>query len=243
MALPLADCSGRAANVAYGFREDDARGTHGQDAVATGKTRSAAFTLLEIILVLCILVLLAGSVSLGVFSWQDSTRLDEGARRYESLLLMARAEAANTGRRFQLTFQQQDSVVTSQFQWEPDPLKAPGKFSPYAGPWVSLAPSDQVKVTLSQRTGSSAYSLLANSTSMPASQASDSNATLDAITFYPDGTSDSAIIELTSLSERDGRRAFIEIDGQNGTINTFLLGGDDLTDYCQRNGLAVEKVP
>ena len=46
-------------------------------------------------------------------------------------------------------------------------------------------------------------------------------------TFYTDGTSDSAVFELSPVDATDSRRAVVLLDGLNGTIRTRLVGSPE----------------
>ena len=48
-----------------------------------------------------------------------------------------------------------------------------------------------------------------------------------AIVFDPDGSSDSAVIELSAVAAGDLRRAVINLDGRTGTITTQIVMPDD----------------
>ena len=48
---------------------------------------------------------------------------------------------------------------------------------------------------------------------------------MQAITFRPDGTSDSVLIELESADLGDTLRAAIKLDGENNLITTKILYG------------------
>ena len=58
-----------------------------------------AFTLVEVILAVAIIGLISGTFILGLGSWYQREAVDDGARRVESILRVARAEACSQGRR------------------------------------------------------------------------------------------------------------------------------------------------
>ena len=85
---------------------------------------------MEIVLAVALVVLLLG-MFVGTFStWYDSERMPEGARRLESILRLARAEACASGRRIRLTFD--DETLDAAIVWEPKPLEEPGTFVPHS---------------------------------------------------------------------------------------------------------------
>ena len=181
-------------------------------------------------MLLIALLLGVGMVSLA--GWSQSRRLDEGARRFETLLLMARADAANLGKKLRVAFQEtQDGQVEIQILWEADPLGAPQLFTEYSAcTWLHYLPAALVEVRRCELSASSDYRLM-ESEQMREEGASD--LALDAITFYPDGSCDSAVIELASTSEHDDRAALIEIHGLTGSITSRILTPSELADQMQ----------
>ena len=96
-------------------------------------------------LVLTLLVLMAGMVVIALGAWRDSRVLEDGADRIETALRMARAEAANQGRRVRLAFL--DDGAQPQVQWEADPLAKPGEFTPMAAcTWQDYLAMDRLRV-------------------------------------------------------------------------------------------------
>ena len=165
--------------------------------------RGGGFTLLELTLAAALLVLLMGTMVLSLSGWNESRRLEEGARRFEALLCMARADAANLGRRLRLDFaENEDGLNEIQLLWESDPLGAPQQFTGYtACTWSHHIPSGLVEVIRCESSGwEDGY--------RPSESESDEGV-LESVTFYPDGSCDSAEIELISTSSGDGRHAFI----------------------------------
>ena len=191
-----------------------------------------ALTLLELLLALSIVIALFGVVVLNVPAWAESQRLEEGAYRFESMLGMARAEAANLGRKLRLDFQTAEEGTTRiRVLWESDPLSAPEYFSEYSAcTWLHHVPTGLVKVARSELIGSSAYRLLEKNIM---EDAGASEVPLAAVTFYPDGSCDSAVIELLSTSASDKRVALIEVDGLTGTISSRITTPAELADERQ----------
>ena len=182
--------------------------------------RRRGLTLVELILTLALVAVLFSAVVLNAYGWGQSARLEEGARRFETLVLMARAEAANVGRALKLEFAEgEDGWVETRILWQGDPLADPQAFSEYAAcMWRHHLPTGLVSVASSRRTGPSAYRLL--ETEMADA---DEGEPLESLTFYPDGSCDSAVVELVSTSERDERTAVIEIEGLTGTVTRKVL--------------------
>jgi type II secretory pathway pseudopilin PulG len=190
-------------------------------------TRRAAFTLIEILLALFILVLLIAATAMNLGPWQGTGVLEEGAGRVETALRMARADAANKARRVRIAFGEEDGKF--QVLWEAEPLAEPGKFAEYtACAWRDLVPMDGVRVERCELTAPSIYQIADAGTPGGGTQQSRSAPALAAITFEPDGSGDSAVIELSATDGRDTRRAIIEIQGLTGTISSRILTTGEL---------------
>jgi len=195
-------------------------------------TGAKAFTLIEVTLVMLLLALLVGAVVLNFTDWGESRRLEEGARRFEALLYMARAEAANRGRKLRLAFEpgEQDRAEIRILE-EADPLGAPSEFSEFtACTWRHYLPGELVEVVRSELLGDSAYRLMERELT---DQADSTDQPLEAVTFYPDGSCDSALIELASTGESDARKAIIEIEGLTGTITRRILTPSEWEQYAR----------
>ena len=196
--------------------------------------RRGGFTLIEIILVVAMLTLLMGVLSVTMFGRVEDGYLDEGASRVATALRMVRAEAALKGRHFRLSFDaEQDLIVV---EWEPQPLAQPGQFIAYGGPmWLASLPNEMVRVVRCRLVGHSAVSLTQYGPSAGGSSGMGESEAIDRrpITFYPDGSGDSAIIELASRSAADHRSAVIEIDGINNQIHVHVLAPSELAAFYE----------
>ena len=76
--------------------------------VRTGSTQrdtGRAFTLVELLLAVALLVLLLGAVVFNFSSLQRGATLDEGVNQIGALIRYARAQAASSGRQLQLSFE------------------------------------------------------------------------------------------------------------------------------------------
>lgn len=183
---------------------------------APAQPRPAAFTLVEIVLSLSILALLAG-VSISVF-WGTlaEARTKENANRIRSLLLSARADAANAGRRYRLSFDEETRQPT--LSVEPDPLAKPGVFLPCDLWWVRQAELQAgVRVAVCERIGDSVF---ADESEGAAKSQRDRDSVLEEVNFYPDGSSDSARIVLANDDEHHPWAVEITLNGLDGTITT-----------------------
>ncbi len=178
-----------------------------------------AFTLVEVILAVAIIGLISGVFILGLGTWYQREAVDDGARRVESILRVARAEACSQGRRFRMVFDA--SSPQPKFFWEPRPLAEPGLFVPYYGTWANALPTDLLTFIKCRRTGDSARKLLTYSDAEE--PVSSDGEPLQSITFMPDGSCDSAIIEVVAADGLDQRVGRIEINGLTGSVDLRML--------------------
>lgn len=196
-------------------------------------TTRRAFTLLELLLVTVLMLALTGAVVFSFTHLQRGALLDEGVTRMETLIHLARAHAANSGRVVKVVFTPDASddgtpgstVVSVQVQSAPGvnrdtfvELRETRAESEGVGELVQI-----VNVEL-QGTDQTA----ATTDSSPAAPADESPtdtapATTQQITFYPDGSSDSAELILTSRDVEDSRRVSLKLTGITGATRRLLL--------------------
>jgi hypothetical protein len=87
-----------------------------------------------------------------------------------------------------------------------------------------------VQVERCDTLGTSIYQI-ANWSATGDSSTTASGATLPAtITFEPDGSSDSVVIELVSLDAGDSRHGMIQLDGLTGIVTSRMLSTQELAD-------------
>jgi len=179
-----------------------------------------------------LMALLVGAIVVNFTGWGQSRRLDEGARRFQTMLYMARAEAANRGRKLRLAFETgEQGRGEIRILEEADPLGAPGEFTEFtACTWGNYVPRGLVKVGRCELVGDSAYRLMEGEL---IGQGDSEDQPLEAVTFYPDGSCDSALIELVSTGESDSRKAVIEIDGLTGTVTRRILASSEWEEYAR----------
>jgi len=202
--------------------------------------RAAAYTLLEVLLTMSLFIML---ISVLVFTtWGIRAEfLDQGAYRFETVIRLARTEAANRGRRMRLQFQTSDEAQSGDAElpgsfsilWEPQPLAEPGQFVPYTdSSWARSLPNEMITVVRSQLTGASAHQVLTYDQGAPVGQDAEGRE-LQSVNFYPDGSSDSAFIELQSRDTEDTRHALISLDGINGIIETSIMTQTELQEFYE----------
>jgi prepilin-type N-terminal cleavage/methylation domain-containing protein len=190
------------------------------------------FTLIEILLALAIMAVLLIAAITDLGGWRRGQALDAGTERLATALRMARADAANLGRRIRLSFDVNDSgVIQLTVLWEVDPLGAPGQFTEHtACTWDDYISLSGVQVERCDTLGTSIYQI-ANWSATGDSSTTASGATLPAtITFEPDGSSDSVVIELVSLDAGDSRHGMIQLDGLTGIVTSRMLSTQELAD-------------
>jgi prepilin-type N-terminal cleavage/methylation domain-containing protein len=182
-----------------------------------------AFTLVEMLLALTIMGLLLTALALNFSALAGGQDLEEGATRIETALRMARAEAANLGRRIRLAFDEMDGRFI--VFWEADPLAEPGRFTEYtACTWDDFVSMDRIRLVRCQLVGPSLYQVVR----MGTAGGGDATAGPATITFEPDGSSDSAVIEVSAADERDARHVLIELEGLTGTVTSRILSPEEL---------------
>ena len=184
------------------------------------------FTLLEVVLALAILILMAGIVVVSFPALAGSHSLEEASLRMETALRMARADAANKGLRLRLAFDQEEGRVT--VLWEPEPLTGPGEFVEYTTcTWQKFLQVEGIVVERCQFVGTSAYRNFDDAT-VAGGYASDPDQT--AVTFEPDGSSDSVVIELVAAEVLEGPRARVELEGLTGAVSRRILTLEQLEE-------------
>ncbi|MCX5682146.1 MAG: GspH/FimT family pseudopilin [Planctomycetota bacterium] len=182
------------------------------------------FTLIEVLLTLMLMGLLLGALIVNFSALSVGQDLEEGASRLETALRMARADAANLGRRLRLAFDEIDGRFI--VFWEADPLGEPGRFTEYtACTWDDFVSMDHIRLVRCQLVGPSLYQVVKMGT---AGGGGDITGGPAAITFEPDGSSDSVIIEVSAADERDTRHIVIELEGLTGTVASRILSPEEI---------------
>lgn len=201
---------------------------------ACGRPGRAGMTLIEILLVLALLVMLASLVAITMGQGQERHRFADAANRFETVVRMCRATAQNENRRFRIEFGDAegnvefDTPTPIRVMWEPEHLTDPGVFKPYPlATWQSYVPSEELRVLRCRHIGASAYRTV--SSLVGGSEEEDEEA-LQSITFYPDGWSDSALVELAPLEFDSRLRVAIRMDGDSGNVRSLTLGQTELEE-------------
>lgn len=170
---------------------------------------------------LVLLITLSAVTMFGLSQWRSSESFTEAVWRFEDTLRLTRAEAAFTGRRVRIVFEPIGDIdqlaYAPRIQWEPDPLAEPGVFADYtATGWSDVVPGEELLILRSRLTGDSAYRTLLSEQLAGAEMAD-----FEPVTFYPDGTSDSALFELADPDPETTVRIIVLLDGRNNTITRY----------------------
>lgn len=175
---------------------------------------------MEVLLATALVVLLLSLGIAGFGRLYDTEKIGEAGRRMESILRLARADAAARGRRIRLSFDRETLALL--IEWEPKPLAEPGTFVPLtSASWANQPPLTAVRFRRCERTGSSAMQTLTYQ--QEDELQSEDGKVLQSVTFYPDGSCDSAIVEIAGRDESELRIARIDLDGVTGTVTMRIL--------------------
>lgn len=200
---------------------------------------------MELLLTLVLILCLAAASVFTFTAIYKTANLDEGSDRFQSLIRFAQAEAATTGRKVRLQFVPTENATTDEagaelreikVTWESDLLNAPGVFEEYTNKaWSEEIVNELVGVTkvaaISENgepmptqgdatLGGAAEG--SDETGGAVSATDDFSASSDfpSITFYPDGSCDSAEVVLASRNGEDERRLAVRLGGLLGTVST-----------------------
>ncbi len=229
---------------------------------------AAAFTLIELLLVVALMLMMAGAVIINFNTLDRNARLEEGAANLETLCRYARAQAADTGRQVRIVFgpetQAAGGAASSsnappalvgtnaevRVLWEPDPVNAPGRFEFMPGAELLVEQvNDLVKVLKVRRPGSNRKGIPGSGTDplAPLPEAANTNVAYFGevaatstfpMTFYPDGSCDSAEIIVSAVNSEDQRLAVVTFSGLTGVSRHRLMATN--VDETSLSGPIVE---
>ena len=204
--------------------------------------------MVEMVCVLAMITMLSGLVILNVSGWHENRRLEDGVLQFEVMLRQLRADAANSGRCFRLSADENTRRML--VLREHEPLTQPGVFAEYtSSTWQAHVPDELVRVWRMELTGPSAYRTLAMA-DMEDPDKAEAQQALAPITFYPDGSSDSAKIHvlpagrgeiddaepvampegIEDMDDPYARVGVIELDGLNGLISSRIYTVQELLE-------------
>jgi type II secretory pathway pseudopilin PulG len=194
------------------------------------KLGGPGFTLLELLLVVVLIIGLLSALVFNFGTLKSGANLDEGGKQFEALMRFAAAHAANTGRAVQLRFDEASTNETLQAAAqlrvvrEVDPVGQPGVFedAPEAEPFLTelLERIRVMEVRGLQQPANQGTNELADAENVVT--------TMSPITFFPDGTSDSAVIVVQSSDPDDLRQMTIHLAGVTGAIRTEIKTLDEM---------------
>lgn len=201
------------------------------------------FSLVELLLTLVLLMCLAAATVFSFSAIHRSSNLDEGVDRLQSVFRFARAQAATSGRKVRIVFEQTKGEIGGselkgvRIAWEPDSQKAPGVFETMTNTgWNEDLINDLVGIEEFRAAGQKPKeakedSAKAGSEQMaqaePVVQETGEQGEAQGITFYPDGSSDSAEIIVASRNTEDARRLSVTLSGMLGSVTTRAVGKDE----------------
>lgn len=187
------------------------------------------FTLVELLLTVVLLMLLAGAAVISFSTLLAGSELEEGGAQMEGLMRFARAHAANTGKKVQLVFEEQTAdgltvpLGNVRVVWESDPLNFPGQ----------MAELNEAALMVQ-----SVNNLVQVEDALPtenpeAPEDEQEQLSFAPVTFYPDGSSDSAEIILSSRAPEELRRVSIRITGITGAIRRTWVVEETVDEWLE----------
>ena len=206
--------------------------------IRTNNSSRSGFSLVELLLTLVLILCLAAASVFTFTAIYQTANLDEGSDRFQTLVRFAQAEAATTGRKVRLQFVPSEATPVEanselraiKVTWESDLLNAPGVFEEYTNKsWSEEIVNELVGVTKVEPMSTNGDPMPTQE--VPGADSGDSAelTSVDdfpAITFYPDGTSDSAEVVLASRNSDDDRRCAVRLGGMLGTVTTRTISAD-----------------
>lgn len=204
------------------------------------------FSLVELLLTLVLLMCLAAATVFSFSAIHRSSNLDEGVDRLQSVFRFARAQAATSGRKVRIVFEQTKGEIGGsdlkgvRIAWEPDSQKSPGVFETMTNTgWNEDLINDLVGIEEVRGAGQKPKEAKEDSAKVDteqmvqavqaetAIQETGEQGEAPGITFYPDGSSDSAEIIVASRNTEDARRLSVTLSGMLGSVTTRAVGKDE----------------
>ena len=217
--------------------------------------KAGGFSLVELLLTLVLLLCLAAASVFSYTALNRTASLDEGRNRMESLIRYAQAEAATTGCKVRLQFEEatpelegESALRDIRVTWEPDFLNAPGVFKAYTNKaWSEEIVNEVVGVEEVRPIGPPAPRYLTETETGTGDVSSDPFSSSETafegstemalapefpgITFYPDGSCDSAELILASRNSEDDRRLEVRLSGILGSVSSRVISPSAEEDF------------
>jgi len=215
--------------------------------------RAGGFTLVELLLVVSMVLMLASAAVFNFSTLLRGNQLEEGTTRLETLMRFARAQAANSGRKVQLVFSNDatnaDASAGTEVRatWESDPLSQPGCFTALEQAQFHVQEVNDMVQVESVKLLDSARPMPSDSSENedPEESGAPTNSAaakpIAPITFYPDGSCDSAEIIVAARSTEEDQRMAVRLVGLTGSVSHQLLSSD--TDEVMGESGSVEGLP
>jgi type II secretory pathway pseudopilin PulG len=203
---------------------------------ALPRQSGAAFTLIELILVVALVSLLLGAVAFNFGALSRGQSLEEGASQFEALLRLSRANAAATGRPVLLALLASTNTAPSSdaasggspaalslaVLSQPDPLRQPDLYRTLPSTQYLLTQlADLIRLEIPIPTAKDP-----SDPSDPSDLPPSSTPFTPILTFNPDGSSDAADFILLPQDPEDRRRIHIHVDAITGTLHRRYLSAD-----------------
>ncbi|HYE30909.1 MAG TPA: GspH/FimT family pseudopilin [Methylomirabilota bacterium] len=200
------------------------------------KRSHSAFTLVETLLSVVLVGLLVTAVVVNFVGMEKASKLNEGATQVEALFRFARAHAATTGKIVQIRATEAGETTNApsrpslEVVCESDPVRQPGEFKPVQESKMFV---DQIQqqvcveelkiVQADEAARAEGEDIEMDEEEAPISSTTFTSSAqkepMPAISFFPDGSSDSAEIVLLSLAEEEPRKVLLRLSGIVGTVN------------------------
>lgn len=176
--------------------------------------RTTAFTLIELLLVVGLLVMIAGLVWPNLSGREGRARLEYVVSEVTSRLGLARGGAMSTGRRYRCVFDEDGSTMW--LEYEAHPVSEPGRFDRVAGQWAKLdLAGNGVRCEMVDLVG---YDRLLKEQEREALDEELHSEFRDPIEFYPDGRCTAALIVLSGDLSQDEEKIELRLDGLTGEV-------------------------
>lgn len=207
---------------------------------------SKGFSLVELLLAVAIMAMLVAAVVFSFSTLLTGSQLDEGVTQFENLVRLARAHAGNTGRRVQLAFQEEvtpeGAVVGKPIViWEPDPVANPGKFEKlWEVSQVIESVNEFIAIDSSRQSGTDEASVESGEPRGWSEAGAEAPPWLTPVTFYADGSADSAEIVLVSRDTDDARRVVLHVEGITGALRRETSPSDSVASTTGKDALVEE---
>ncbi len=184
------------------------------DRNATNTEKARAFTMLELLLVVVVLVALGSIVWSNIGQRTSAGKLEYAARQLAGLMQLARSEAMVTGNTHRCRFDA--GGMRAIIEMEADPLENAGVFEPIQSHWSKVdMESDNIRCMVIEFDPWETLLREQEAKVLEKENEKGKEDLLPPITFHPDGTSDSATV---LLGNKDGWNYTLMINGLTGKI-------------------------